>query len=131
MLLTNFSLGRPLFKDQLFFRYKDNEVVIFNRTQGCSISLESEYKVEILQLLRLLQIGARTPQELEQACPNIKENIPELLLNFKRRDLKVSRFTLFPKNDRWHNYQISINWLCPRILSHNSHVSQTLSPFHS
>lgn len=89
MLLTNFSLGRPLFKDQLFFRYKDNEVVIFNRTQGCSISLESEYKVEILQLLRLLQIGARTPQELEQACPNIKENIPELLLNFKRRDLLI------------------------------------------
>ena len=89
MLLTKISFERPLFKEKLFFRFKNNAVEIFNRTQGCSIALEPQYKTEIIQLLRLLQIGGMTPQELERACPNIKENIPELLLNLERRDLLI------------------------------------------
>ena len=89
MLLTKASFERPLFKEKVFFRYKDTEVEIFNRSQGCSISLEPQYKTEIIQLLRLLQIGGRTLQELERACPNIKQNIPELLANLERRDLLI------------------------------------------
>lgn len=89
MLLTKSLFKQPLFKEQLFFRFKDTEVEIFNRTQGCTISLEPQYKEETIQLLRLLQTGGMTPAELEQACPSIKKNIPELLIEFERRDLLI------------------------------------------
>ena len=89
MLLTKVSFDRPLFKDNVFFRYKDTEVEIFNRTQGCAIALEPQYKTEIVQLLRLLQVGGKTLPELEQVCPNIKGNIPELLSNLEQRDLLI------------------------------------------
>ena len=89
MLLTKTSFKQPLFKEKLFFRFKDTEVEIFDRIGGCSISLEPQYKEETIKLLRLLQIGGMTPLELEQACPSIKKNIPELLAEFERRDLLI------------------------------------------
>ena len=89
MLLTKASLTQPLFKERVCFRFKDTEVEIFDRAQGCSITLEPEYKEAIIQLLRLLQIGGMTPEELERACPTIRENIPELLMEFERRNLLI------------------------------------------
>ena len=89
MLLTKASFIQPMFKERVCFRVKDTEVEIFDRAQGCSITLEPEYKEAIIQLLRLLQIGGMNPEELQQACPTIRENIPELLIEFERRNLLI------------------------------------------
>lgn len=87
MSLTKVLFQQPLFKDQVFFQFKDTEVEIYYRNQGCSIAVEPEYQEETIQLLSLLQIGGMSPEQLAQTCPGIQDDIPELLAEFERRDL--------------------------------------------
>ncbi len=87
MSLTKVLFQQPLFKDQVFFQFKDTEVEIHYRGQGCSIDVTPEYQKDTVQLLRLLQIGGMSPEQLGQACPGIQEDIPELLAELDRRGL--------------------------------------------
>jgi pyrroloquinoline quinone (PQQ) biosynthesis protein C len=87
MSSTKVLLQQPLFKDQVFFQFKDTEVEIHYRGQGCSIVIAPEYQTETVQLLRLLQVGGMSPEQLSLACPGIQEDIPELLTELDRRGL--------------------------------------------
>lgn len=87
MSLTKVLFKQPLFKEQVFLQFKDTEVEIRYRGQGCSITIEPEYQQETVQLLRLLQIGGMSPEQFGQACPGLIEEIPELLTEFDRRGM--------------------------------------------
>lgn len=87
MTLSKVLYKQPLFKNRIFFEFKQAEIIIHNSKQAFSISAPSEYYQEITQLLKLLQIGGFSFLQLSEACPNIKEDIPELLANFDNRDL--------------------------------------------
>lgn len=87
MTLTKVVFQQPLFKSQVLFEFKDNEVIISDATQSFSISAPSEYYQAIVKLLKLLQIGGFSFLQLSEACPEIKEEIPELLANFDNRNL--------------------------------------------
>lgn len=87
MSLTKVLFQQPLFKERVFFQFKDTEVEINYHGQGCSIAVAPEYYQETVQLLRLLQMGSMSPEQLGLACPGIQEEIPELLAELARRDL--------------------------------------------
>ncbi len=89
MTLTGILLQQPRFKNQVFFEYKDTEIIINDSIQAFSISAPSEYYQEIVQLLRLLQIGGLSSEQLGKACPIIQEDIPELLANFENRGFLI------------------------------------------
>lgn len=89
MTLTRTVFHQPLFKERVFFEFKDTEIIISDSTQAFSISAPSEYSQEIVQLLRLLQVGGFSLEKLSQACPEIQEDIPELLADFDRRGLLI------------------------------------------
>ncbi|MBV6627145.1 MAG: pyrroloquinoline quinone biosynthesis protein PqqC [Rivularia sp. (in: Bacteria)] len=89
MMLTKIEFGQPLFKNQVLFEFKDEEIIIRDATQAFSISTPSEYYQEIAQLLRLLQVGGFSLEQLSEACPEIQEEIPELLANFDKRGLLI------------------------------------------
>lgn len=89
MTQTRILLQQPLFKNRVFFEFKDTEIIISDSTQAFSISAPPEYYQEIVQLLRLLQVGGLSPEKLRQACPEIQEDIPEILANFDRRGLLI------------------------------------------
>lgn len=85
MLSSQVLLQQPVFKDHVFIQFKNTEIEIHYRGQGCSIAMPSEYKKEIMQLLRLLQIGGMSLEQLSQVCAKIQEDIPELLTELDRR----------------------------------------------
>ncbi len=87
MSLTKVLYQQPLFKDRVFFKFKDTGVEIRYRDQGYSITVPPEDQQETGQLLRLLQIGGISSEQLAQACPGIREQLPELLAEFHRRGL--------------------------------------------
>lgn len=79
MLLTQVSSQPPSFKDGVFLVFKDTAVEIYDRNGGFSLAVNSETKPEIERLLKLLQQGRMSLEELTQSCQTIKEEIPELL----------------------------------------------------
>ncbi|BAY86752.1 hypothetical protein NIES267_62630 [Calothrix parasitica NIES-267] len=87
MTLAKVLYKQPQFRNRIFFEFKQDEIIIHNSEQAFSISAPSEYYQEITQLLKLLQIGNFSLNQLSKACPNIKEEIPELLANFDNREL--------------------------------------------
>lgn len=87
MLLTKTSYQQPIFKDRVLLTFKDTGVEIRYGDRGCAIAVSSEDQQEIGQLLRLLQIGGLSPEELAQSCPGIQEQIPELLAEFEKRGM--------------------------------------------
>jgi hypothetical protein len=87
MTLTKALFQQPLFKDRVFFQFKGAEVEIHHHDQACSITIPPEYQQEVVKLLRLLQIGGLSLEQLGQACPGIREDIPELLTEFDRRGM--------------------------------------------
>ncbi|MDJ0734776.1 MAG: pyrroloquinoline quinone biosynthesis protein PqqC [Nostocaceae cyanobacterium] len=87
MSLTKVLFQKPVFKDRALFQFKETEIEILYSNQACSITVESEYQEETVQLLRLLQIGGLSLEQINQACPGIAEDIPELLAEFDRRGL--------------------------------------------
>ncbi len=87
MSLTKVLYQQPLFKDGVLFKFKDTGVEIRYRDQGCSINFPPEDQQETAQLLRLLQLGGMSSEQLAQACPGIREHIPELLAEFHRRGM--------------------------------------------
>lgn len=80
---------QPQFINRVFFEFKDAEIIICDSTQTFSVSTPSEYYQEIVQLLRLLQTGGLSLEQLGEACPGIQEEIPELLANFDKRGLLI------------------------------------------
>ncbi|MEO1373363.1 MAG: pyrroloquinoline quinone biosynthesis protein PqqC [Cyanobacteria bacterium J06635_10] len=89
MTLTRTVFQQPLFKERVFFEFKDTEIIISDSTQAFSISAPPEYYQEIVKLLRLLQVDGFSPETLGKACPEIQEDIPELLADFDRRGLLI------------------------------------------
>lgn len=89
MSLTTVSLQQPIFKDRVLLKFQDSEVEIRYGEQGCSITVPPEYHQETVKLFRLLQIGGFSSEQLAQACPEIKEDIPELLTDFHRRGFLI------------------------------------------
>ena len=89
MTLTRNLLQQPLFKERVFFQFKDTEIIISDSTQYFSISAPPEYYQEIVKLLRLLQFGGLSPENLGKACSKIQEDIPEILANFESRGLLI------------------------------------------
>lgn len=89
MTLTKVSYKQPLFKNRIFFEFKKAEIIIHNSKQAFSISAPPEYYQEITQLLKILQIGGFSLEQLSEYCPRIQEEIPELLANFDNRDLLI------------------------------------------
>jgi thiaminase len=89
MTIAKNLLQKPRFKNQVFFDFKDIEIIINDSTQAFSISAPQEYYQEIAQLLRLLQIGGLSLKQLGEFCPEIQEDIPDLLANFDSRGLLI------------------------------------------
>ncbi|MEM9922992.1 MAG: pyrroloquinoline quinone biosynthesis protein PqqC [Cyanobacteria bacterium P01_D01_bin.50] len=89
MTLTRTVFQQPLFKDRVFFEFKDTEIIIYDSTQAFSLSAPPEYYQEIVKLLKILQVGGLSPDRLGKACPEIKEDIPEILANFDNRGLLI------------------------------------------
>ncbi|MGB3758669.1 MAG: pyrroloquinoline quinone biosynthesis protein PqqC [Rivularia sp. (in: cyanobacteria)] len=89
MTIAKNLLQKPRFKNQVFFEFKDIEIIINDSTQAISISAQQEYYQEIAQLLRLLQIGGLSLEQLGEFCPGIQEDIPDLLANFDSRSLLI------------------------------------------
>ncbi|VEP18762.1 Pyrroloquinoline quinone biosynthesis protein PqqC [Hyella patelloides LEGE 07179] len=83
-MLPTKDYKQPLFKEQVFFQFKETSVEITYGTQECSLSFEPENQPQTIQLLKLLQTGNVSLQQLGQACPEIEEQIPELLIEFER-----------------------------------------------
>ncbi|WP_019503715.1 iron-containing redox enzyme family protein [Pleurocapsa sp. PCC 7319] len=75
---------KPLFKEQVFFNFKDTSVQITYGTQEYLLSVEPENQPQTTKLLKLLQTGNLSLPQLVQVCPDIEEQIPELLLEFDR-----------------------------------------------
>ncbi|MBW4641946.1 MAG: pyrroloquinoline quinone biosynthesis protein PqqC [Goleter apudmare HA4340-LM2] len=93
MSLTKVFFQHPQFKDQVFFQFQETEIEIHYRHQACSISVPSEDHESTVQLLRILQIGGFSLEQLGQAYPGIQEDIPELLAEFSRRGFLVESET--------------------------------------
>ncbi len=93
MQFTKVLFQQPVFKNRALFQFKETEVEIRYHNQACSISVEPEYQEEIVNLLRLLQIGGLSLEEMSQNCPGIAEEIPELLVEFDRRGLLIETET--------------------------------------
>ncbi|HLO89356.1 MAG TPA: pyrroloquinoline quinone biosynthesis protein PqqC [Nostocaceae cyanobacterium] len=89
MTLTTTLLKQPVFKDRVLLKFQDNEIEIRDHHQGCSLSIPPEYYAETVKLFRLLQIGGYSLEQLAQACPEIQEDIPEIIIDFTRRGLLV------------------------------------------
>ena len=87
MLLRKVLFQQPLFKDRVFFKFQDTGIEIRYRDRGCSIAVPPEDQQETAQLLRFLQLGGMSLEELGQACPGLKEQLPELLAEFDRRGM--------------------------------------------
>ena len=87
MSLTKILCDNPLFKDGVILKFKDTGVEIRDRNQGCFITVPPEDQQEIGQLLRILQSGNMSSEQLAQAFPEIQEQLPELLAEFNRRGL--------------------------------------------
>ncbi|MDJ0679849.1 MAG: iron-containing redox enzyme family protein [Xenococcaceae cyanobacterium MO_167.B52] len=85
--LTKVIFQQPIFKERVFFKFKDTGVEIRYRNQGCSITFPPEDQKETTQLLRLLQRGGMSPEQLSQACPGLREQLPELLAEFECRGM--------------------------------------------
>ena len=83
MQLTKYY-QKPLFKERVFFDFKDTSVDIRYGAKGCSLSVEPENQKYTIRLLKLLQIGNLSLQQLGQVCPEIVNQIPELLTEFDR-----------------------------------------------
>lgn len=93
MSLTQVLFQYPQFKDQVFFQFQETEIEIYYRNQACAISVPSEEHEAIVKLLKLLQIGGFSLEQLGQGCPGIQEDIPELLAEFGRRGFLIERET--------------------------------------
>ncbi|MBW4613244.1 MAG: pyrroloquinoline quinone biosynthesis protein PqqC [Desmonostoc vinosum HA7617-LM4] len=89
MIVTQTLLQQPLFKKGVILNFRDNEVEIRYLDQGCSIAIPPEYYEETNQLFKLLQIGGLSLKELAQACPELQEDIPDLLMDFERRGFLI------------------------------------------
>ena len=89
MTVTRILFQQPIFKERVFFEFKDTEIIISDCTQAFSISAPSEYYQEIVKLLRLLQIGGLSVEKLGKACPEIQDDISEILANFDNRGLLI------------------------------------------
>ncbi|AFY52801.1 pyrroloquinoline quinone (coenzyme PQQ) biosynthesis protein C [Rivularia sp. PCC 7116] len=89
MTLTKIVFQQPIFKSQVLFDFKEDEIIIRDANQAFSIASPPEYYQAIAKLLRLLQIGGLSPKQLSEACPDIQEEIPELLANFDNRSLLI------------------------------------------
>jgi hypothetical protein len=85
MTLTTTLLQQPVFKDRVLLKFQNNEIEIRYDNQGCSLSIPPEYYAETIKLFRLLQIGGFSLNQLSEACPEIREDIPELITDFTRR----------------------------------------------
>ena len=82
-----------IFKNKVIFEFKEAEIIIYDSNQAFSISAPQEYYQEIVKLLRLLQIGGLSSEQLGKACPEIREEIPELLANLDNRGLLIETQT--------------------------------------
>ncbi len=89
MTIAKSLLQQPLFKNQIFFDFQDTEITVHDSSQAFSISAPEEYYQDIAQLLRLLQIGGISLQQLGELCPGIQEDIPDLIANFASRGLLI------------------------------------------
>ncbi|MDJ0899533.1 MAG: iron-containing redox enzyme family protein [Xenococcus sp. MO_188.B8] len=87
MSLTKVLCQRPLFKDGVILKFKDAGVEIRHRNQGCFINVPLEDQQEVGQLLRMLQSGSMSSEQLAQAFPGIRDQLSELLAEFARRGL--------------------------------------------
>lgn len=87
MSLTEFTFKQPLFSDGVFLKFQDTSVEIRYRDRGCSITFVPEDQQGIAQLLRLLQLGGMSPEQLGQACPKFREDLSELLMELHCRDM--------------------------------------------
>ncbi len=87
MPLTKISCQQPVFKNGVMFEFKDSSIEIRYGDQGCAIAVLPEDQQEINQLLRVLQIGGFSSEQLTQWYPGIQEQIPELLTEFEARGL--------------------------------------------
>ena len=74
---------------------KTNSIVKLSGNYNCQISptkrIQAEDRQEISQLLRLLQIGGFSSEELAQWCPGIQDKIHELLAEFELRDMLTEK----------------------------------------
>jgi len=87
MSLINILCQQPVFKNGVLFEFKDTSIEIRHGNQGCAIAVLPEDKPEVSQLLRLLQVGGFSWEQLAQQCPGIQEQVPELLSEFAARGL--------------------------------------------
>ncbi|MDJ0796781.1 MAG: iron-containing redox enzyme family protein [Calothrix sp. MO_167.B12] len=91
MPLTKVSYQQPTFKDGVMCEFKDTRIEIRYGDRGCAIAILPEDGQEINKLLRLLQIGGFSSEQLAQWCPGIQEQIPELLSEFEERGLLADK----------------------------------------
>lgn len=87
MKSTELLFQQPSFKERVVCKFQDAGVEIRDRDRGCFITVSSEDRQEFARLLKLLQTGGMSSEQLAQACPQFREQIDELLIEFDRRGL--------------------------------------------
>ena len=77
MVSTKASLQQPTLKNGVIVNFKNASIEIRDRHNGFSLTVEEEIGQSVAQLLRLLQFGNLSIEQLTTACPKIAEEIPE------------------------------------------------------
>lgn len=87
MLTTQTLFSQPVFQERVFFKFKDNSVEIRYQNRGFAIAVPPEARAEMTRLFTLLQCGGMSIDRLAEACPQLREQLEELLAEFSSRDM--------------------------------------------
>jgi hypothetical protein len=101
---TNFR--KPCFKDRVLIKFHDHGIELHYETKKCFIEISSEEQLETIRFFQLLQKGGLSIQQLCQACPELAEDIPNLITGFDRRGMitetQFSSFSDWKTGDQFY-----------------------------
>lgn len=86
-MLLQTNLQKPCFKDRIFIQFKERGIELYYETKKCFLEFSPETQLETMRFFQLLQKGGLSIQQLCQACPELAEDIPELMAEFNRRGM--------------------------------------------
>ncbi|MGB3535914.1 MAG: iron-containing redox enzyme family protein [Microcoleaceae cyanobacterium] len=86
-MLIQTSFQKPCFKQHIFVEFQQTGIAFYDNQKKCFIETSPENLQETVRLFQFLQKGGLSILQLCQACPELSEQIPELITEFEQRGL--------------------------------------------
>lgn len=87
MVFIQTDFRKPCFKDRVFTQFNSQGIEISYNSKKCFIEVSSEDLQETTRFFQFLQRGGLSTQQLCQACPELAEQIPDLIAGLNQRGL--------------------------------------------